>query len=628
MLQSIRDRLHGPLAYVVLGPIVVVFVAWGAYGLINQGVGASSYAAEANGEKISLEEARNAWLHQQARFGGQELPAELRTQLQDSTLEGLIENRLLDKRTQDLGYRVGPEQLRVAVQEIPAFQINGQYSAEAARVALQQAGLNEETFEAELRDDVRRLQLEGGIRASNFLTPTELARLGQLQDEEREARYFTLPAEHFASAVKVDEAAVADFYKNHQSQFMTPESDRLQYAELRLESLAAGEEVSEADLHAAYEKNRSRLEIAERRHARQILITAKDDAAALAQAQQVLAEARSGKDFAALARQYSKDPGSAKNGGDLGWVERSNFAAVAPELADALFGMSVGEIKGPVKTKYGYHILRLEEVQAGGGKSFEQARPDLEAQLRRDRATDRFGEIQEQLQTRLAQPGADLGALAQEFHLQQGEIDSFQKGPGGAPLGPAVPLQQLLFGDAPVGAGKIAGPVLLGDDRLLIVKVLEHRAPAAKPLPSVHDAIVAALTREQETHAALQAAQAASAELEGGASFESVAAKLHVSAEPAHFVGRQDPSLAAPVREAVFAMPRPSGRTLYRAVPLGDGAAVVALSAVRSPPQQNAQAQAERGSQQAQRDADEDVSAYVSALRRNADVRKNPKAFE
>lgn len=628
MLQSIRDRLHGPLAYLVLGPIVVVFVAWGAYGIVNLSVGSSNYAAEADGEKISLEEARNAWLRQQARFGGQELPAELRTQLQDSTLEGLIESRLLDKRTQDLGYRVGPEQLRTAVQQIPAFQINGQYSPEAARVALQQAGMNEDTFEAQLRDDVRRLQLEGGIRASNFLTPSELARLNQLQDEEREVRVLTLPAEHFAAAVKIDAAAVADYYKTHQAQFMTPESDRLQYAELRLETLAAGEEVSEADLRAAYEKNRSRLQIAERRHASQILITGKDDAAALAEARQVLAEAKSGKDFATLARQYSKDPGSAKNGGDLGWVERSNFAAVAPALADALFGMSVGEIRGPVQTQYGYHILRLDEVQAGGGKSFEQARPDLEAQLRRDRATDRFGEIQEQLQTRLAQPGADLATLAQEFHLQQGELDSFQKGLGGAPLGPAPQLQQLLFGDAALAPGKLGGPVLLGDDRLLIVKVLEHRAPQAKPLASVHDAIVAALTRQQETHAALEAAQQASKELEGGASFEAVAARLHASAEPAHFVGRRDPSLPAPVREAVFALPRPEGRTLYRAVPLGEGAAVVALSAVRSPPQADAQAQAARGNEQAQREADEDVLAYVTALRRSAAVRKNPKAFE
>ncbi|MBV9344675.1 MAG: peptidyl-prolyl cis-trans isomerase [Gammaproteobacteria bacterium] len=628
MLQSIRDRLHGPLAYLVLGPIVVVFVAWGAYGIVNLSVGNSNYAAEANGEKISLEEARNAWLRQQAQFGGQELPAPLRAQLQDRILEGLIENRLLDKRTQDLGYRVSREQLRVAVQQIPAFQINGKYSPEAASVALQQAGLGVETFEAQLRDDVRRLQLAGGIRASNFLTPAELARLAELQDEEREVRYAVLPADHFAAAVKIDEAAIAAYYKAHQAQFMTPESDRLQYAEARLESLAAEQTISEADVRAAYEKNRSRLEVAERRHAHQILITGKDDASSLAQAQQVLADAKAGKDFGALARQYSKDPGSAKNGGDLGWVERRNFAAVAPALADALFAMSVGEIRGPVKTQYGYHILRLDEVQAGGGKSFEQARPELEAQLRRDRATDRLGEIQEQLQTRIAEPGADLSALAQEFHLQTGTIESFQKGAGAAPLGPAPPLQEILFADTPLAAGHLGGPVLLGDDRLVVVKVLEHRAAAPKSLAEVHDAIHAALTREQEAQAALKAAQDATRELAGGATLDSLTARLRVSADPAHFVGRRDPSLPAPVRDAVFSLPRPAGHALYRAVPVQDGAAIVVLSAVRSAPKGGAQVQAERGNQQAQREAEDDLAAYVSAVRHSADVRKNPKAFE
>src|SRR5438105_9661865 len=122
----------------------------------------------------------------------------------------------------------------------------------------------------------------------------------------------------------------------------------------------------------------------------------KDDAAALAQAEKVLAEAKAGKDFGELAKQYSQDPGSAHNGGDLGWAERSSF--VAP-FAEALYGMRVGEIKGPVKTQFGYHIIRLDEIQPGKSKSFGEARSDLEAQLRRDRATDRFGEVQEQLRS-------------------------------------------------------------------------------------------------------------------------------------------------------------------------------------------------------------------------------------
>jgi peptidyl-prolyl cis-trans isomerase D len=400
----------------------------------------------------------------------------------------------------------------------------------------------------------------------------------------------------------------------------------LQYAELRLEALAAQQELSEADLRAAYEKEKGRLEVPEKRHARHILITGKDDAAALALAQQVLSQAKSGKDFGELAKQFSQDPGSAQNGGDLGWAERSTF--VKP-FADALYGMSAGEIAGPVKTQYGYHIIRLEEIQRGKSKSFEEARPELEAQLRRARATDRFGEIQEQLQAKLAEPGADLNALAQQYNLQPGEVKEFVKGAGAVPLGAAPQLQELLFGDPPLAADKLGGPVLLGDDRLVIFKVLQHRASAPKPLAEVRDSIVATITKDQGTQAALGAAQRAREQLLKGASFDEVAQELKVSADPAHFIGRNDPSVPAQVRETAFGLSKPAGKPESRALTLNDGgAAFVVVSAVRTAPAQDVAAKASRSQQESERLGSAAVLAYVDEVRRTASVRKNPKAFE
>jgi peptidyl-prolyl cis-trans isomerase D len=401
---------------------------------------------------------------------------------------------------------------------------------------------------------------------------------------------------------------------------------RLQYAELRLEALAAQQEVSDADLRAAYEKDKSRLEVPEKRHARHILITGKDDAAALALAQQVLAQVKSGKDFGELAKQYSQDPGSAQNGGDLGWAERNTF--VKP-FADALFAMKPGEIAGPVKTQYGYHVIRLDEIQAGKAKSFEEARSELEAQVRRTHATDRFGEIQEQLQAKLAEPGADLGALAQQYKLQQGEVKEFVKGAGAVPFGAAPQLQELLFGEPPLAKDKIGGPVLLGDDRLVIFKVLEHRAAAPKPLAEVRESIVNAIAKEQGTQAALAAAQRGRDELLKGASFDTIAQQLKVSADPAHFIGRNDPSVPAPIRTAAFELPRPAGKPEFRALTLSDGgAALVAVSAVRTAPAQDKEARANRSLQESERFGTAVALAYVDEVRRTASVRKNPKAFE
>jgi peptidyl-prolyl cis-trans isomerase D len=637
MLQRIGDALKGHegssrrkwITYLFVGTLSIVFAAWGAYGIVNLNFGAANYAAEAAGTKISLEEARNAWLRQQVqwqqRLGGAELPAELRAKLQDQVLEGMIRNALIAKRTHDLGYRVGHDEVLAAIKNEPAFQIGGQYSAAAAEDALARSGLTIEGFQGELSSDLRRSQLEDGIRASDFLTPTELARLKELEDQEREVRYLVLPTDKFPGTPP-DDAAVQAYYQAHQAQYLTPESAHLQYAELKLGTLEAAVTVSDADLRAEYEKDKVRLTVPEQRHAQHILITAKDDAAALKEAEDVLAQAKAGKDFAELAKQYSKDPGSARNGGDLGWAERSTFV---PAFSEALFSMQPGEIRGPVKTQFGYHIIKLEGIQQAKGKTFEEARAQLESDLRRNRATDRFGDIQEQLQSRLSQPGADLAALAQEFKLQSGDIPQYLRGAGGAPLGAAPALQDLVFGDAPLADGRVGGPVLVGNDALAIVKVLEHRKPAPKPLAEVRADIVAAIARERGAAAALKAADAARARLEAGATFDAVAQSLGLTAEPARFVGRNDPSIPAPIRTAVFAAPRPAPSAVYRTLTLSDGgAALIALTRVRTGAETGGQQLAERVQQQAGRDGMGDVLAYLDEVRRNADVRKNPKAFD
>lgn len=634
MLQRIRDGLHRHkwLGYVVLGALALVFAAWGAYGIVNLNVGNANYAAEAGGEKITLQQARNAWSREESRlqqsFGGQDIPAGLRERFQDQVLEGLIRDALMTERTHDLGYRVTDTALQDAVRSEPAFQIEGQYSAPAAKAALAQAGLSVDQFEGELRSSLQRSQLENGIRVSEFTTPTELARAEALQNEQREVRYAILPVDKFPGA-PVDDAAIQAYYKAHQAEFMTPESAHLQYAELRLDQVAAQTPVSDEDLHAAYDKNKSTYVLPERRHAHHILIAStKDDAADRKLADDVYAQAKAGKDFGELAKQYSKDPGSAQHGGDLDWADRSSF--VAP-FSDALFSMKVGEIHPPVKTQYGYHIIRLDEVQPGKTKTFEEARPEIEAELRRNHATDRFGEVQEQLQTRLEQPATDLDALAKEFKLQTGDVEKFLRGTGGAPLGAAPQLQDLVFGDSAVAPGRIGGPVLLGDDRLVLIKVLERKKAEPKPLAEVRESIAATLKKQNGTQAAAKAAEDAKAKLEAGTSFDQVAKELGVTAEPARFVGRTDPAVPAQIRSVVFDVPKPTAdKAALRTLKLDNGgAAVVQVTKVRVESNDGDKQQAmARAKQESDRQGVSDAMAYLEDVRRTTSVTKNPKAFE
>ncbi|MBX5460616.1 MAG: peptidyl-prolyl cis-trans isomerase [Steroidobacteraceae bacterium] len=633
MLQRIRDSLQAQrwLALVILGALALVFAAWGAYGIVDLSIGAGNYAAKVEGEKVTLQEAQEAWQRQQMQwsqnFGGA-LPDELRARLQEQVLESLVVDALVNKHTEDMGYRVSDAQIVEEIRRIPQFQVDGKYSPEAARFALQQAGLSLPEFEASIRRGMRRAQLETAIRASDFVTPTELARLQALQTEQREVRYVVVPSEKFAKEAKIDDAAIEKHYKDNQARFMTPEYVDLAYGELRLEQVASQVTVSDDELKAAYEKDKQSYVQPEKRRARHILIEAgKDDAAAQKKAQELLAEAKAGKDFAELAKANSQDPGSASKGGDLGWAERGYFD---PAFADALFSMSVGEIRGPVKSQFGYHIIKLEEIQPGKTRTFEEVRPEIEAQLRRQKAGDRFGDLQEALQRKLEeQPGIALADLAKEFNLQAGDVPQFQRGTGGAPLGNSPELEEVVFSPTVLDEKRVGGPVALGEDRIVVVSATNHHKPEPKPLASVREEIVTALRKEHGTQAAAKAADEARARLDIGTPFEQVAKELGVTPNPATFIGRDDPSVPAQIRDAVFRTPRPTGdKSVNRTVAVPEGTAVFAVTGVRTEPSPDPNLQARLKEEVAARQGMADAAAYVDELRRTADVSKNPKAFE
>jgi peptidyl-prolyl cis-trans isomerase D len=635
MLQRIGDALTTRkwLTYVLFGALAFIFAAWGAYGIATLQFGSSTSAAKVNGETIPYDQVRQAWLQQQAewqqRFGG-EMPAAVKARLEDELLERFVRTALMAQHTRELGYRVTDAQLLAAVRSEPAFQLEGRYSPDVAKMRLQQAGISEDTFEEDLRQSLRAAELQNGIRDSDFITPAELQHIRALQSEQRQVQYAIVPAAKFASTAPLDDKSVQAYYDAHRADFMNPEFARVQYADLRLAQVASGIQLSDADLHEYYDKHKDRYVEPERRQARHILIAvnaSRNDAAALKRAQEVLAKAKAGADFASLAKQYSDDSGSAAQGGELGWSERGSF--VAP-FAAALFAMKPNDIAGPVKTQFGYHVIQLEGIQPGRTKTFDQARAEIEAQLRRDRATDRFGDIQEQIQQQLDQGTPTLEGLAKQFGMQTGEVAQFVRGAGGGALGNSRELQDTVFSDSVLGEHHIGGPVLIGDDRLVLVRALDHRAPAPKPLGEVRDRIVAALRTERANQAALAAAQAAAQRLDAGASFDSVVHDLGVTAEPAHFVGRTDPSVPASLRDAIFTLPKPTrGKTVFRALALqGGGAALVAVTGVRTDPISDPAVLAQTRVQQSEDYGTQAASDYLEQLRLTAKVQKNPELFE
>lgn len=635
MLQKITDTIetHKWLWYSILGALALVFAAWGAYGIVNLNFSTSSYAAKAGGQTISLQQARNAWIQQQSQlqqhYGGN-IPAAVRKSAQNQVLERLIADALISERTEKLGYRVSEAELIDGIRHESAFQVQGHYSPEVAKEVLAENGLSIDQFKDELRNDLRRQQLLGGIVSSEFVTPTETARAQALEEQERQIQYAIIPADRYKSDAPIAPAAIEAYYEAHQGDYRVPESVDLRYAQLTLSQVASTEVISDADLQQAYDKAKSSFVMPQRREASHILIPfGKDPAAALKEAEHILALAKSGQSFAALARKYSQDPGSAKNGGNLGWMERSGF--VKP-FADALFSIQkVGDIVGPVKSQYGYHIIKLEGIEPGRTKTLAQVRPQLQAQLQQSKARNRFGDIEDSLQNRLDNPGVSLSALAKQFNLTTGEVPQFLKDAGGAPLGKAMPLQSQVFGGNAISTGALGGPVILDNDKMVIFKVVARHPPHVKPLADVRDSIIAALKSQRETDAALAAANTARAQLLAGSSFEEVAKGLKVKAAAPNFVGRGDPSIPAQIESVAFDAPKPVHGPVYEAVPLqSGGAALIAVTQIRS----GTGAQANKylakivEQEQMQRTGEADALGYIAQLRATSTVKKNPEAFQ
>ncbi|MGH8219665.1 MAG: peptidyl-prolyl cis-trans isomerase [Steroidobacteraceae bacterium] len=635
MLQRIGDALTSRkwLTYTLFGALAFIFAAWGAYGIATVHFSTGDNAARVNGEVIPYSDVRNAWLQQQSqwqqRFGG-DMPAAVKTTLENQLLEQFIRTTLMAEHTQKLGYRVDEQDLAQAIRQESAFQLDGKYSADVAKLRLQQAGISEQAYTDDLRRALRSEQVDAGIRDSDFVTPEEAQRIEALRNEEREVEYAVLPAEKFASTAPLDDKAVGAYYEAHKADFMTPEFVHLQYAQLNLAQVSSQVQVTDADLHDYYDKHKARYALPERRRARHILIAVnakRNAAAALARAKQVLAKLKAGGNFAALAKQYSDDPGSAAQGGDLGWSERS--ALVGP-FADAVFSMKPDEIRGPVKSQFGYHIIQLEGIQPGQTKTFQQARAEIEQQVRHDKALDRFGDVQEQIQQELDNGTPTIAGLAKEFGMQTGEVSQFTRTAGGGAIGNSRELQNTVFGDAVLTERHIGGPVLVNNSQLVLVKALDHHMPAPKPVAEVRDTIVAALRKDRANVAALAAAQGAAQKLESGATFDAVAHDLGVKAEPLRYVGRTDPSIPAEIRDDVFASRKPqNGKPVFRTLPLPKGgAALIGITSVKTgtaPTSPQTLASASR--EQADRYGAEAANGYLERLRASAKVEKNLQVF-
>ena len=626
MLQKIREKITGWVAGTILAMLAVVFAVWG----IDFTFTPRAVAAKVNGDEVPIEPVLRAYQDQLSRFQqsfGQDVPEVLQQEIRRGVIEQFVRRTLLEQRIRDAGYRVGDDALSAHVRTIPAFQVGGQFNVDAYRAALAGAGYSVPAFESDQRRLLEIQQLQDGIARSSFATQEEMSRRVALRDETRAIEWITVKTERFLDEVEVSEDDVRTRYEESPERWLTEESVDIAYLELKLDDLAAEVSLSDEDLEAFYEAEKARepqrFNAPERRRAGHILITVgggADEAAARATIDALKARIDAGEDFAEVAKEASQDPGSARDGGDLGWVEPG---MMVPAFDEALFAIGeAGQVVGPVRTEFGFHLIRLEEIEPGHSRTLDEVRGELVAELSRRRAEDRFYQMAEDMARFTFENPGTLEPAAEALGLEVRTLEGVTRAGAAGSIAAEAPVQDAVWSEAVLDTGENSQLVEIADGHAVVVRVNAHDAAQTRPLEEVAETIEGQLRQEKALARARELAAEARTQLEAGESVDQVAGSAGADFVAGVTVGREDASVPPAVVRAAFEAPRPAEASSVAVSEGASGIFVVRVTAF-TPGEYgalSASQQLELRRELAQAQAAEELTAYLERLRESASV--------
>jgi peptidyl-prolyl cis-trans isomerase D len=588
MLQTLHEKFSGIGAKIVLGIIVIVF---GGFFGTQQFMDSrrATFVADVDGHEISQAEFReryDAYRGQIQRMYGKQMDmAAFDTpERKREVLDQMINEQLLLNANDKLGAAVPPGAIRNEIASYPAFQVDGKFNQDQYRQLLAAQRKSPDEFADIVRREIELRQLDSQLNASAIVTDADVDNYLRLREQTRDFRFVKLdkPA---AADVKVADADIDTYYKAHGDEFMTPEKISLDYVELDASKMKLGITADDETLKKQYEEQKSRFVTGEQRLASHILVKVEKNAdadaqkAALAKAQDIEKQVKAGKDFAALAKTDSDDPGSKAQGGDLGWLDKGVTDAA---FESALFAMKKGEISDPVKSDEGYHIIQLRDVKAEKVRPFEDVKSELATKYLEGEREREYSDVSGKLADAIYQDPTSLDAAAKQFNLTVQKTPLFTRtGGDGIAANPAV--LKAAFSGPVLTEGNASDLVEIGPSHVVIVRVDQHEKPQTKPLDQVRDDIRKKLTDEAIVKAAHERADTLYGRLSKGESLDKIADELKAKATDEKDIGRNASSVDRSLVDAVFKLDRPQeGKPVAGETKLSDQSyALVELTAVK-----------------------------------------------
>ena len=509
MLEVIRSNAQSWGVKIAFGIIILVFVFWGVGGLTG---GPSTVILTVNGDPVTIQEFQRKYeqLEQQVRAQYPDIDAAglKAMQLKQQLVQNLVLEKLLTQEAQRLGIVVTPVELRHLIESFPAFHnAEGKFDPEAYLSMLKAQHNTPGNFESELRNNMVINKLRDDVTAGAFVPEGAVKDLFLYEGERRILEYVLYPVGDYTSKVAVEDAQIKDYYDANQAAFTVPPQADVEYLLIGAESLAGSQSISDQAVADFYEKNAAQFATPEMVRARHILILSdekdspEEQAKAKARIEEIARRIKAGEDFGAVAKEVSEDPGSAQNGGELGWFAHGQMV---PEFDKAAYELKDGEISEPVKTQFGWHLIQTEEHKAAGQRPLG----DVKEQIRQNLAlNEAAGKVQESLeQVQLAVIGGkslkEAGAPLKLTPQATGLVNTTELA---AKTGIKPENISALLAAKP---GTVLDTPFVTKAGYIIAKVNESKQQTVKPLDAVKDDIKARLQHDKAATLAFEAATA------------------------------------------------------------------------------------------------------------------------
>jgi len=589
MLQSIHDKAKGILGIIIVAFLALVFGLWGIGDYLT-GV-TEKYAAKVDGLEISQTQFEQGLAKQRQRmeqkFEGKMPDSPIfQQQMKDQVLEQLITLQVLQKMVNKEDYRVADVVLAQKIKNIQAFQQDGAFDNNSYHAVIQSQGMTVKEFENLYRSDLAIQQLQDAVTNSSIIGQVELNIVNKIQQQTREINYLQFDDINYLSEIKVSENEISEYYELNSARYKHPEMVSISYVELTDDVLARSVEVDEEAVRQLYDDYVKSLKSKEQRKARHILIALAADADAETQKEKktkidgLLSRITNGDSFEVIAKDNSEDPGSANNGGELGWVSKG---MMVPEFEDALFKLKKGEVSGVVKSSFGYHIIRFDDVKSEAVESYEVKKSELVNQFKSQSLEDDFYEKSELMATTAYENDQSLQEVADALGLEIKSADSFSR-TNGKGIAANDKVRNAAFNAEVVSEGRNSDIIEISKNHVLVLRVDTHTEAKPKTLEEVKHLIESAIRVDKAREKSMANALDTLVKLQQGEPLDGKSIHSTANLVKLGSVKRDNASASKQILTEAFTMTKPvANKPVYKVVEISSGTAVVELKSVTAP---------------------------------------------